>query len=93
MLKQLNGQVFDGRWKFIGYINDGSTLYEFENIYNGEKIRLSNRQVKLILNGGTTIAQIQSRRLRNIKRKKNNPMWWTNNVNRQYAKQIHKYNK
>lgn len=92
MVEKLKGQIIDGRWKFVGYVNNGSTLYEFENIYNGEKTKLSNRQVKQILNGETTIAQIQSRRLRNQNRK-HNPVWWTNNVNRQFAKQVRKYNK
>ena len=85
------GTILDGVWEFVGYINDGSTMYEFKNIYNGKTIKLSNRQVKQVMDGKDSISHIISRRLRNNPRQKNSPVWWSNSVKKSFGKQVHKF--
>lgn len=86
------GEILDGRWEFVEHSNNGA-MYEFKNIYNGIAIKLSARQVKMVKDGKDTISHIQTRRLRNVGKTKGNPMWWTNGVNKAFARQINKYNK
>lgn len=86
------GEILDGRWEFVKYSNNGA-MYEFKNIYNGITIKLSARQVKMVKGGKDTISHIQTRRLRHTGKSKDNPMWWTNGVNKAFARQVDKYNK
>ena len=91
MLKELKGTILDGRWEIDHKEKD---TYVFVNIYNGNKITLSLRQVKKILNGEESISHIQCRRM-GKNRRGNSPNWWGNGVVRGFARQrqIHKLNK
>ena len=80
--------ILDGRWK---YTHREKTRYVFENIYNGQVVVLSYRQVHKILLGEDTIAHIICRRIGNDHRK-DSPNWWTNNIVRNHKKQILKRN-
>lgn len=93
MIERLTDKLLDGRWKYVSR-NSKTTLYTFQNIYNKEKIKLSHRQVKMVLDGKDTVAHITTRRIyggrTTRQQSKTNPNWWTNNINRQFGKQVNK---
>ena len=89
MVEQLKDKLLDGRWK---YLHRQKHMLIFENIYNHSLVELSDRQVRMVLDGKDTVSHIQTRRIGN-ERKKNSPHWWCNGVNKAYSNSINKYKK
>lgn len=89
MVEQLKDKLLDGRWK---YLHMDKSVYVFENIYNHSMVKLSHRQINQVLNGKDTISHIQCRRIGQSKRKFN-PNWWCNGINKKYAENVKKYKK
>lgn len=54
--------LLDGRWKFVRWEEGGRAV--FENIYNHMEVILSCHQIKNVIEGKTTVAQIMCRRIK-----------------------------
>ena len=89
MVEKLKGVIFDGRWEFT---HKEDTCYVLKNIYNGETVKLSRKQMLKVMNGEDTISHIQTRRIgtNGNRLNKQTPYWWQNGINKSYSKQIKK---
>ena len=61
-ISKYDGIILDGRWKYKGIEN--KSLRVFENIFNHTEVKLSDRQVKDVLDGHTTVSAIMCRRIK-----------------------------
>ena len=55
------GLILEGRWKYKGLTPTNTCL--FENIYNGNELTLSHRQLQQVIDGKDTIGHIMNRRI------------------------------
>lgn len=56
------GLILNGMWKYNGYNAKSRTCVDFKNIYNGNIVTLSVRQINDVVSGKSTIGKIISRR-------------------------------
>lgn len=80
-----DGLMLENRWKFKKNTKNGTLM--FENIFNGNSICISKKQLESVISGKTTVGHIMTRRI------KTKPHWITNNVVRDYNTQRRHYAK
>ena len=81
-MKFYENVILEGRWKYKS--ESPTTMVEFENIYNGNTIRLSHRQIRQVMNGKDTVGHIMSRRMGHNKHTN-----WGNNVLKRWGQLKH----
>lgn len=93
-MTKYEGLILEGRWKYKN--KTPTNTYLFENIYNGNELTLSHRQIEQVLNGKTTIGHIITKRIpkgdnpiRIFKYGNREQKWW-NKIKHKYAKEWNK---
>lgn len=85
-VSKYEGLLLDGRWKF----KTGSSTHNivtFVNIYNGNEIQLTYKQVEDVINGRNTVSRIMCRRIGNQGHfETNNTVSWWKKTKAKYSK-------
>lgn len=70
--KKYIGKIYEGRWEVIRFEPYGHQYntgrFFLKNIYNGNEISFTDRTLRRIDRGETTISKIACRRIRRIKK-------------------------
>ena len=59
-MNRMKLEIFDGRWKLVGTYDK---KYLLENVFNGNQLIITHKQLERIRNGNDSVSKIISRRI------------------------------